>query len=109
MPKINKLMLVRKAAVNSTLLDRMGASKFLKGEPVAVSPQTWNDEAGESHYAYSLQGMLIKDLAELDNWIQANEPTGAISFHELNDEADKPIDIEAALARVGLRINEAVE
>lgn len=103
---LNKLLLVRKAAARSTLLDRMGASKFSSGEPVAVSPLTWDIEAGHSHYAYLLKDMTVKDLAELDKWVKENEPE-ALTFHTIDLEAEAPV--VAVLEKIGLRINEAAE
>lgn len=104
--KLYRLLLVRKASARSTLLDRMGASKFLEGEPINVSPRTWPDEAGVSHYGYRLKDISLKELQELEKWIADNDPE-AITFHSYDSEANEPLT--EALNSVGLRVNEAVE
>lgn len=103
-PKINKLLLIRKASIRSTLLERMGVSKFAAEKPIAVSPKTWADENGESHYAYVLTGMSVGELKELEKWISLNLGEEA-TLHNFPDEKNNVID---ALSAVGLRINESV-
>lgn len=106
MAKLNKLLLVRKASARSTLLDRMNVSRFVEGEPLNISPKTWPDEAGISHYGYVLKDISVKELNQLQDWISNNDPE-AVTVQDYNVEADNPL--ESALAYVGLRINEAAE
>lgn len=110
--KLTKLMLVRKAAAKATLLEQMGASKFIQGgespKVLNVSPISWHEEAGLSHYGFILnQDFSLKDLEALEKWCKENEPTGAITFHNVDLESADPI--KDALAYVGLRINEVAE
>lgn len=106
MAKLHKLLLVRAASSNSTLLDRIGVSHFLEGDPLSISPRTWADEAGVSHYGYKLKDISLKEVTELEKWIAGNAPE-AITLHNMDPEADDPL--AQTLDSVGLRINESAE
>jgi hypothetical protein len=103
---LTKLLLVRKGSVKSTLLSRMGADKFSEGDPIPVSPRTWSDENGLSHYGYLLQKMSNQDIKGIEKWIRENDPD-AMRLYDYDTEADNPL--ETALGNVGLRVNESGE
>lgn len=97
---INKLLLVRQTDIDSSLTERAGVGAFLKGKPLPVSPLTWREEDGLSHYGFVLEGMKLADLKELEDWIKRNGSEG-VTLHEHEG------DVAATLAGVGLRVNDA--
>lgn len=97
---IRKLLLIRKKAMKSDLIKSQGLTTFAKSEPLNVSPAAWNDEAGLSHYGFVLEGMKLKDMEKLNEWIDTSEDT-------LLQDMDKDMRPEEALAKLGLRINAA--
>lgn len=98
---IQKLLLVRTANSKSTLLDSSGVKSFA-GEPIPVSPLSWNDEAGLSHWGFELKGMKLKDFQALEKWAGTAEGVSIIEHSEGGDVA-------TTLAGVGLRINKSAE
>ena len=97
---ISKLLLVRQSEIDSTLVERAGCSAFVVGDPLKISPISWGDEDGLSHYGFVLQKMKLDDLKELEKWIAKNGSEG-VSLHEFDESVDKSI------ANVGLRINKS--
>lgn len=96
---IQKLLLVRVADMRSDLLTTAGFKQFA-GEPLNASPVAWHDEHGLSHYGFVLKDMTLADFRKLEKFA---EVTNGVSIHDYDG------DTPAALAAVGLRINESAK
>lgn len=108
---LKKLLLIRKKDVRANLLDQSGFAQFSKGKPIPVTPKTWNDEQGISHYGYVLEGLMLKDLEALKKWELANNTSTVLSYDKVVEEDRKSREqtLEEVLDSVGLRINELAE
>lgn len=98
---IQKLLLVRTANSKSDLLDSAKVKSFA-GEPIPVSPLSWNDEAGLSHWGFELKDMKLKDFQALEKWAETADGVTVLSHEDGSNVA-------ATLAGVGLRINKSAE
>lgn len=96
--KIRKLLIVRVKYMRSGLLTEAGFAPRVQGQPLPVSPLAWKDEAGLSHWGFVLEGLTLKEFQALQAWDRA---VGFATVLPLDE------DPETALAKVGLRINEA--
>lgn len=104
---INKLFLVRTADIDSSLTDRAGVQAFLKGKPIPISPLTWREEDGLSHWGFILGDIRpLKVLKDLEAWVQrnaSNPESPGITLHDYDPEKG----VEDTLSGLGLRVNEA--
>ncbi len=64
---ISKIILVRKVDIQPDLFKEAPFASFINGEPLPLQPTdpAWADEAGYTHYAYSVAGMKLKDYEKL--------------------------------------------
>jgi hypothetical protein len=64
---ISKIILVRKADIQPDLFKDAPFASFINGQPLPLQPTdpAWADEAGYTHYAYSVVGMKLKDYEKL--------------------------------------------
>lgn len=92
---IRKLLIIRKAKMRSTLLEE-AEIKYV-GSPINVSPSSWREEDGLSHYGYVLE-LKLKEFQRIKAWLP-----------EYATLLDLPEDPETALATVGLRVHPDAE
>lgn len=95
---IKKLVLVRIKQSRSDLMDPWKSQ--LVGQPLNISPAGWNEEAGLTHYGFVLEGLKLAMVGELEKFAGQNN----LTVLSLGTEK-KPVELEEALASVGLRIN----
>lgn len=117
---IRKLLLIRIAKSRADFLDELGdVAQYFKGDPISISPIAWAEAAGLSHYGYLFEGIKLKSLAELTNWLDHNNEATLLDVIDLSDKKQKlPSDfkltadfneIDYALKKVGLRVNKSAD
>lgn len=95
---LNRLVLVRKANSRSTLIDESGLKGNMSGDPLNISPLSWDEEDGLSHYGYILNGLKLGDIEDLLKWAVNKE---GVTVHPI----EEGVSVDETLGSVGLRIN----
>lgn len=104
MAGVKRLLLIRRKDVKASLINESGFGKFVIMEPIPIQPLAWSENQGLSHYAYLLEGLMLKDLEALSEWEAKHTGATLLTFAKKEDKSYQTI--EEALAAVGLGIAE---
>ncbi len=106
---LTKLLIYRKNKIKSDTISGSDLASFVTGDVLNISPRTWDDAHGLSHYGFVLEGINLKKLEVLTQFEKDHPNCTILDMYVMEDKKPKARSILETLATVGLRINELAE
>lgn len=106
---LNKLIIYRQSKVKSDTMSGSELASYVVGDVLNISPAAWADEAGLSHYGWVVEGLKLKHVKLLDDFIAVHSHATVLDLYEYRKGKKVDRSVEDTLKTVGLRINELAE